>query len=103
MDITEFKSTKQTDKSTSGGFDSINTEDFDKVKNEYGDMIELFLTKYGEMSEEELIKEMLGLIAQKKREGTFDATKIREAANKISPLLTDEQRLKMQSLLNYLD
>ncbi len=103
MDITEFKpNTNQNEPKEKADYSRVEQEELDKVKDEYGDMVELFLTKYGDMSEEELVKEMLKIVASQKRNGTFDAQKIRMAAEKIAPMLSEEQRVKMLNLLNYL-
>ncbi len=79
------------------------TDDFKKVENEYGDFIQDFVSKYGQMEEQDLLTEMLKLIAEKKAEGDFDAEKIKQIANQIAPLLEPEQQEKMYNLLKYLD
>lgn len=79
------------------------TEEFKKVENEYGDFVQDFVSKYGEMEEQDLMSEMLKLVAEKKAEGTFDADKIKQVATQIAPLMNDEQRNKMNNLLKYLD
>ncbi|MBR4270568.1 MAG: hypothetical protein IKQ31_02710 [Clostridia bacterium] len=101
MDITDFK--PKQDKSKENCVEQIPQEEMDKVKDEYGNMVELFLSKYGEMSEGELIKEMLKIVTKQKRDGTFDAEKIKQAAEKIEPLLSEEQRAKMQNLMLFLE
>ncbi|MBQ8762375.1 MAG: hypothetical protein IJZ26_03610 [Clostridia bacterium] len=75
----------------------------EQTQAEYGDLVNEFVKRYGNMEEEQLMSEMFKLIQQKKQEGTFDANQIRKAAEQVAPLLTDEQRAKMYSLLNYLD
>lgn len=79
------------------------SEEFKQVENDYGDLVKDFVSKYGEMNEAELMSEMLRLVAQKKREGTFDVQKIKEVAEQVAPLLEPEQRAKMYNLLNFLD
>ena len=64
---------------------------------------EEFVSKYGEMSEAELMSEMLKLVAEKKKDGTFDAEQIKLVAEQVAPLLDDEQRGKMYNLLKFLD
>jgi len=81
----------------------IPDEALKKTQDDYNDLIELFLSKYGKMSEDELVQEMLKLIAEKKANGTFDAKKIKDLATRVAPMLTDEQRAKMYDMLNYLD
>ncbi len=82
--------------------------DIDKIKKtdefktiEESDLIEKFLTNYGNLSEEELLKKMLSIVAEKKKDGSFDAEKIKSLVNKIEPLLNDEQKAKMKNLLNF--
>ncbi len=79
------------------------TEEFKKVQQNYGDFVKDFVDKYGELSEQELITEMLKLVANKKSEGNFDAEKIKQMAGVLSPLLDQEQQQKMQNILKYLD
>lgn len=79
------------------------TKEFKAVEDEYGDFVKDFLNNYSQKSESELIQEILKLIAQKKAEGTFDADKIKQLAKVIEPLLDDEQKAKMYTLLKYLD
>lgn len=83
--------------------DITDSEEFKQVENDYGDLVKDFVSKYGEMSEAELMSEMLRLVAQKKKEGTFDAEKIKQVASQVAPLLEPEQRAKMYNLLNFLD
>ncbi|MBQ7977113.1 MAG: hypothetical protein IJ301_00735 [Clostridia bacterium] len=80
-----------------------NSEEFEQVQNQYGDLVEEFVSKYGEMSEAELMSEMLKLVAEKKKDGTFDAEQIKLVAEQVAPLLDDEQRGKMYNLLKFLD
>ncbi len=74
-------------------------EELDKTKQDYGDLIDLFLNKYGKMDEDELIAEMLKLIEKKKQEGTYDKNQIQELVSKVAIFLNDEQRAKMEDLL----
>lgn len=102
MDITEFKPDKQEKEKIN--VDKIKqTQEFQDVEREYSDIIEKFLSNYGSMSEEELLAEILKIVAEKKKDGTFDAEKIHKMANVISPLLSPEQDAKMKNLLNFLD
>ncbi len=80
-----------------------NSDEFKQIEDDYGDAVRDFISRYGEMSEPELLSEMLKLIAEKKREGTFDAEKIRQLAESVAPILTPEQREKMYNLLQYLN
>lgn len=69
---------------------------------DYSDLIDLFLSKYGSLDEDELIFEMLKLINQKKQEGTYDAQQIKDLARKVEPFLNDEQKQKMEDLFKLL-
>jgi len=79
------------------------SEEFKSVEGEYTDLIEKFISSYGKMTEEELIAEMLKIVAEKKREGTFDSAKVRKLCEVISPFLSPEQVAKMNNLLNFLE
>ena len=81
----------------------IREEDLKKTQDDYSDLIQLFMSNYGTMSEDELISEMLKLIQQKKDNGTFDGKKLRELAERVAPFLNAEQRSKMYDMMNYLD
>lgn len=74
-------------------------DELNKTRQDYGDLIDLFLSKYGEMDEDQLIEEMLKLIEKKKQQGTYDKQQILELASKVAPFLNAEQRAKMEDLL----
>jgi len=100
MNIKDFSKTKLHNKqSDTTNLDDINLE---KVNSEYGDLVQEFMKRYGKMSEKQMLKEMFDLIQKKKKEGTFDAQKIKEAANAIAPFLDEEQKEYMFNLLNYI-
>lgn len=77
-------------------------EELNQTKADYSDLVELFLTRYGDLSEEELISEMLKLIEQKKQEGTYNPTQLKELAKKVEPFLDYQQKQKMEELLKLL-
>ena len=52
------------------------------------------------MSEGELITEVFKIINEKKRNGTFNPDEIDQLASIIAPMLNDEQRQKMQQLID---
>ena len=101
MDIKDFAKTELPKNENENEFKEKKT--MEETKEEYDDLVTEFVKRYGNMEEDQLLKEMFKLIQQKKKEGTFDANQIRKAAEQIAPLLTDEQRAKMYQLLNYLD
>ncbi|MBR1925389.1 MAG: hypothetical protein IJ837_00865 [Clostridia bacterium] len=100
MDIKDFSKTtlhnEQSDKQ------SLKGVDLEKINSEYGDLVQEFMKRYGKMSEKQMLKEMFDLIQKKKREGTFDAQKIKEAANMVAPFLDEKQKEYMFNLLNYI-
>ncbi len=105
MNISDYKSTKI-------DAESIKNEDleelkkspeFQRVERDYGDVIQDFINNYANLSEPELMQEMLRLIAKKKQEGTFDPNTLRDVAKVVAPMLDDEARAKMYTLLNFLD
>ena len=77
-------------------------EQLEKTQADYGDLVSLFLSRYAQLSEDELIEEMLKLIKQKKQEGTYDPEKLKELALKVSPFLNSSQQQKMEELLKLL-
>ena len=77
-------------------------EDIKKTEADYGDLVELFLTRYGEMNEDELIAEMLKLIEKKKQEGTYNPTELKNLASRVKPFLDETQKEKMDELLKLL-
>ena len=82
--------------------DAPSQEQLNKTQDDYSDLINLFLSKYGELSEDELVGEMLKLIQQKKEEGTYDGEQIKQLANKVKPFLNNEQKQRMDELLTLL-
>ena len=91
-------------KSVKDKFQEIkDTPEFKQVENEYGDFVKDFVNDYANRSEAELMQELLKLISQKKAEGTFDASKIKQLAEVIRPMLDEEQQSKMSNLLTLLD
>ena len=76
--------------------------DLKNINDEYGDLVQEFMKRYGKMSEKQMLKEMFELIQKKKKEGNFDIQKITEAANAIAPFLSDDQKEYMFNLLNYI-
>ena len=81
---------------------SFSEEKLQKAASNYGGLVEEFLSRYGTMSEGELMQEMLKLIKQKKADGTYNPEQIRGAASQIAPILTPGQRSKMEKLLKLL-
>jgi len=101
MNISDFKADNSQDE---WDIEKIKqSEEFHSVESEYSDLIEKFLLNYGKMSEEELMAEMLKIVAEKKKNGTFDANKVRTLADVLTPFLNNEQVAKMKNLLNFLE
>lgn len=70
------------------------------LKGQYGEDIDNLIDRFQNMNETELITEVFRIINQKKQNGTFDPNDIDKIASVISPLLDDEQRGKMEQLIN---
>ena len=81
---------------------SFSEQKLNQAEGDYGGLVHEFLSRYGTMSENELMQEMLKLIQQKKADGTYNPDQIRGAAKQITPLLTPNQRDKMEKLLKFL-
>ncbi len=98
MDIKDFAKHSQKEKPQE------KSKEFDakQIQNDYGDLVEEFLKRYGKMDEKQMLFEMFELVKQKKEEGTFDITQIENACKSISPFLDAGQREYMQSLLEKL-
>lgn len=60
---------------------------------------EEFLHKYGNMSEDALFEKLMGEVAASKSKGTFSANELKSSVEKISPMLSETQRTKMEHLL----
>ncbi len=105
MNIKDYKSTEINEESISkDDFEELKkTKEFQEIEQDYGDFVEDFINNYAGKSEPELMQEMLRLIAIKKKEGTFDAQKLRDLAKVVAPMLDDEAKAKMFGLLNFLD
>ena len=100
MNIKDFSKTKlHNDEQNKPNLENI---DLKNINDEYGDLVEEFMKKYGKMSEKQMLKEMFELIQKKKKEGNFDIQKITEAANAIAPFLSEDQKEYMFNLLNYI-
>ena len=105
MNIKDYKSTQtEEEKTLKSDFEELkNSQEFKDIEREYGSVVEDFINNYASKSEPELIQDLLRLIAEKKKDGTFDAQKLRDLAEMIAPMLDDEMRAKMYNLLNFLD
>ncbi|MDD4211248.1 MAG: hypothetical protein PHC46_02495 [Clostridia bacterium] len=55
--------------------------------------------KYSSMSGDSLVDELLKVTKQQKEEGNFDKTQIENTYNMLYPMLNDEQRKKLDSLI----
>lgn len=97
MDLKNFA--KQGEKEES----NVPKEGLDDVKEKYGAIAQDFISKYGQMSENEMLAELFKLIQQKKKDGTFNAEEIKKASIHIAPLLNESQKEYMNNLLKYLD
>ena len=73
-----------------------------KTKENYDDLVQEFLKRYGKMNENQMLFEMFELVKQKKEQGTFDFSQIENACKSVAPFLNNEQRDYMYSLLEKL-
>ena len=75
-----------------------------KEKNDgYTEIISSFLSKFGTMSEDDLLNEMLKLIEKQKSEGTYDAEKVKGLVATIRPFLNSIQQKKIDDLMGFLN
>lgn len=58
------------------------------------------INKYAGKDDNELMRELLKVTDEQKRNGSFDRTSIDEAAESILPMLNDEQAKKLHRILN---
>ena len=102
MDIKDFKDVNLNDfveNIDNVKLDRKEQDAMETLKEQYGTQVEELINKFQNLSEPELITELFKLINQKKQNGTFNPQEIDNIAKIISPLLTDEQRDKMNNLL----
>ncbi len=83
--------------------EKISESDLHKINEDYGDLIQEFLKRYGQMNEGEMLSELFKLIEQKKADGTFNPDEIKKVAIHIAPFLDESQKEYMNNLLKYLD
>jgi len=104
MNLKDFakQEANKTNKETSQKPD-ITPEKLKQTSNDYSDLVQEFMKRYGHMDQQQMMSELFKLIQQKKADGTFDAEQIRKAATQIAPLLDETQRAYMYNLLNFLD
>ncbi len=92
MNIKDYSKTKveeiKTDEKTLG-----------KIQNDYSELVDEFLKRYGKMSEKQMMDEMFKLIEEKKKDGTFDITQIEKASQSIKPFLGVEEQKYMEELI----
>ena len=69
---------------------------------ESGESIEKIVDRYGDKSEDELMRELFRMTSEQKREGSFDAAAMRRTASSIMPMLNAEQRQKLEAILDKL-
>ena len=62
--------------------------------------LESEINKYSHMSEERLMQEMFALVNQGRQNGTLDNAKLEEFFNSASCMLSNEQIVKLRSLID---
>lgn len=75
-----------------------NINDMDDLKKTEKKVEDMY-NKYKGKSEDELISELYKNIEKQKKDGTFNYENIENMAKKLSPFLNQNQRKKMQELL----
>ncbi len=61
------------------------------------------IEKYGDMSEDELLRALSQSIKRSKSEGTFDEAQLRSFVSLLSTKLNEEQRRKLNAVLSSID
>lgn len=61
------------------------------------------IKQYEGKSENELMKQLFSAVEQGKRDGTFSKEALEQFASQVSPMINDEQRQKLQSLMQQLE
>jgi len=69
------------------------------IKDEDKKKIEDIYNVYKDKSEDELINELLKSVESQKKQGTFNYENLCSQVNKVQAFLTDEQRNKLQFIL----
>ncbi len=80
-----------------------NEEDLKKVQNDYGDLVDEFMKRYGKMSQTQMMEEMFKLVKEKKAKGEFNINQIRDVAKTVEPFLDKDAQNYMQQLLKQLE
>ena len=103
MDIKNFNNEKINDfieKNQNFDMDDEQKQSFEDIKAKYGDDISNLIDKFHQMDESELITEIFRIINEKKQNGTFNPDDLDKIAEMIKPLLTEEQKMKMNNLID---
>lgn len=58
------------------------------------------MQKYGNLNENELMKQLQNKVEESKRNGTFNPGEVLEFASRVSPMLDEKQREKLANLLH---
>jgi len=83
-----------------GDKENVRYEDLTPEGRREYDRVRETAKKYENKSESELINDLFKKVAQGKKDGTFNPAEIERFAAQLAPMLTKEQRAKMQQLLN---
>ncbi len=78
----------------------MNIKEFRTQKNE--EQVKQTYEKYKDYSQEQLMQELFRTVNAQKRNGSFDKKQLESMLSLIMPSLSDEQKSKMQALLNSL-
>ena len=78
-------------------------DDLKKVQNDYGDLVDEFMKRYGTMSQTQMMEEMFKLVKEKKAKGEFNLNQIQDVAKTVAPFLDEDAQKYMQQLLKHLE
>lgn len=79
----------------------MNIKDFRKTEQSEEDIRQTY-EKYKGFSQNQLMEELIAMVKKQKSEGTFDKDRIEYMLKAIAPNLTQEQRERIDSLLDML-
>ena len=63
---------------------------------------EEMIKEYSRMSDDELMRELMFLTEKQKNDGTFDIKSVLEGVKALEPMLNDEQKAKLSTILERL-
>ena len=87
--------------------DFINNDSYSKTENIKSEAskedLQKIVDKYSGLSSDELMREFLRMTAEKKKNGELDHSELSNIKNTIMPYLDENQKAKLNSLINMVD